>query len=47
MVAAYYKRLSGDNEEEKLKCAKAWTRWEEATSHLYICKYFELLKLYK
>jgi len=36
MITAYYKRLSGDNEEEKLRCAKAWTKWEEAISHLYI-----------
>eukprot|EP00833_Pecoramyces_ruminatium_P011404 jgi/Orpsp1_1/1185436/evm.model.c7180000093745.1 len=36
MVVAYYKRLSGKDEKEKLRCAKAWTRWEEAISHLYI-----------
>lgn len=24
MMAAYYKRLTGDNEEEKLDCADAW-----------------------
>jgi proline iminopeptidase len=24
MMAAYYKRLTGDNEEEKLACAEAW-----------------------
>jgi len=36
LVKAYYKRLTSDNEKEKLRCAKAWTRWEEATSKLYI-----------
>ena len=35
MMSAYYRRLTGDNEEEKLKCATAWTRWEMATSCLY------------
>ncbi|ORX41916.1 peptidase S33, proline iminopeptidase 1 [Piromyces finnis] len=35
-IVAYYKRLTSNNEEEKLKCAKAWTKWEEATSKLYI-----------
>lgn len=36
MMQAYYKRLTGDNEEEKLKCADAWSRWETSTSKLLI-----------
>jgi len=36
MIVAYYKRLTSENVEEKLRCAKAWTRWEESTSKLYI-----------
>ncbi|KAH6681594.1 prolyl aminopeptidase serine peptidase [Halenospora varia] len=36
MMAAYYKRLTGDNEEEKLKCAGAWSTWETATSKLIV-----------
>ncbi|KAE9975973.1 hypothetical protein EG328_002899 [Venturia inaequalis] len=36
MMAAYYKRLTGDNEEEKLDCADAWSRWEAATSKLLV-----------
>jgi len=35
-IVAYYKRLTSENEKVKLDCAKAWTRWEEATSKLYI-----------
>ncbi|QDS75806.1 hypothetical protein FKW77_000245 [Venturia effusa] len=36
MMAAYYKRLTGDNEEEKVDCADAWSRWEAATSKLLV-----------
>ncbi|PSS16957.1 hypothetical protein M430DRAFT_51279 [Amorphotheca resinae ATCC 22711] len=36
MMKAYYKRLTGDNEEEKLKCAGAWSSWETATSKLMV-----------
>ena len=36
MIAAYYKRLIGDNEEEKLKCAGAWSSWESSTVKLII-----------
>lgn len=32
MMSAYYRRLTGNDEEEKLKCAKAWTTWEMTTS---------------
>ncbi len=35
-VAAYYKRLTGNDEEEKLRCAKAWSTWEMATSQLKV-----------
>ncbi|KAJ6646210.1 putative proline iminopeptidase, partial [Pseudolycoriella hygida] len=36
LIAAYYKRLTGNNEEEKLRCAKAWSNWEMATSRLKV-----------
>lgn len=36
LVNAYYKRLTGCNEEEKLVCAKAWSTWECATSKLFV-----------
>lgn len=32
MMAAYYKRLTGSNEGEKLKCAGTWSTWEMATA---------------
>ena len=32
----YYLKLTGQNEEEKLKFAKAWTTWEMATSKLFV-----------
>ena len=31
MMAAYHRRLTGDNEAEKLACAKAWSQWEGGT----------------
>lgn len=31
MMAAYHRRLTGDNEHEKLACAKAWSQWEGGT----------------
>jgi proline iminopeptidase len=34
LVRAYYKRLTGDNYEEQLKSARAWSKWEGATSKL-------------
>jgi len=34
LIAAYYKRLTGPDEEERLKAAKAWSRWEGATVSL-------------
>jgi len=36
LMAAYYKRLTGDNEEEKLRCARAWSVWEMSTSRLFV-----------
>lgn len=36
MMKAYYKRLTGENEEEKFKAAAAWSRWETATSKLAV-----------
>ena len=32
----YYRRLTGTNEEEKIKFARAWTKWEMSTSHLFV-----------
>lgn len=34
MVAAYYKRLTGENELARMAAAKAWARWEGQTSTL-------------
>lgn len=34
LVSAYYKRLTGENREERLKCAQAWSVWEASTSKL-------------
>ncbi|MDK2776559.1 MAG: prolyl aminopeptidase [Pseudomonadota bacterium] len=31
MMAAYHRRLTGENEHEKLACAKAWSQWEGGT----------------
>ena len=31
-VSAYYHRLTGTDESEKLRCAKAWSVWEGSTS---------------
>ncbi|WP_413576024.1 prolyl aminopeptidase [Bdellovibrio sp. HCB290] len=36
MVTAYYKRLTHENRETRLEAAKAWSKWEAATSRLYI-----------
>jgi proline iminopeptidase len=36
MIKAYYKRLTGDDEEEKLKCAGAWSTWESSTVELIV-----------
>lgn len=34
LVAAYYRRLTGDNVEERLTAARAWAVWEASTSKL-------------
>lgn len=36
MISAYYKRLTSGDEKEKLKYAKAWTKYEMSTSKLYV-----------
>ena len=36
ILTGYWRRLNGTNEEEKLKFAKAWTKWEMATSYLLV-----------
>ncbi|MEG9861881.1 MAG: prolyl aminopeptidase [Parvularculales bacterium] len=34
MMGAYYKRLTGDDPEEQLACAQAWSMWEGSTISL-------------
>lgn len=36
MVTAYYKRLTHENSEIRLQAAKAWSKWEAATSRLIV-----------
>ncbi|KAK7953476.1 proline iminopeptidase [Apiospora saccharicola] len=37
LMQAYYKRLTNDDDEdEQLKCADAWSRWEVSTSKLIV-----------
>jgi len=36
LMSAYHRRLTGNDENEKIKCARAWTKWEMATSRLYV-----------
>lgn len=36
IVGAYYRRLTGPDEAERLKCARHWSLWEMATSRLFI-----------
>lgn len=35
MVAAYYRRLTSDNELQRMAAAKAWSKWEGRTSTLH------------
>lgn len=35
LVHSYYRRLMGEDEDEQLKLAQAWSRWEMRTSRLY------------
>jgi len=34
LLGAYYRRLTGSDREEQLRCARAWSKWEGATSWL-------------
>jgi proline iminopeptidase len=34
-ISAYYKRLTGDDEQVRLSAARAWSVWEGATSKLF------------
>ncbi len=36
MVAAYHRRLTGDDEAERLRAARAWSVWEGSTSKLFV-----------
>lgn len=36
MVTAYYKRLTHEDRNIRLEAAKAWSKWEAATSRLYM-----------
>jgi len=36
LISAFHRRVTGNNEEEKLKSGRAWTTWEMATSRLYV-----------
>jgi len=35
LITAYRKRLIGDDPEEQIKAARAWTQWENTTSNLF------------
>lgn len=35
LVAAYYRRLTSEDETTRVEAAKAWSVWEASTSHLY------------
>ena len=36
LLSAFHRRVTGDDEEEKMKCAKAWSSWEMSTSKLEV-----------
>lgn len=36
MIAAYHRRLVGDDSVEQLRAARAWSVWEASTSHLLV-----------
>lgn len=38
ILNSYYRRLIGNDQEEKIKFAKMWTKWEMATSKLFVNK---------
>lgn len=35
-VSAYYRRLTGEDENVRLQAAKVWSTWEASTSHLHV-----------
>jgi proline iminopeptidase len=35
LVAAYYRRLTGNDTQEQMACAKAWSQWEASTLSLH------------
>lgn len=35
LVGAYHKRLTGNDEAEKIRCAQAWSKWEATTMKLH------------
>ena len=35
LMAAYHRRLTGDDPRARLEAARAWSVWEHSTSHLY------------
>ncbi|XP_077978391.1 putative proline iminopeptidase [Glandiceps talaboti] len=35
-MSAYYRRLTGDDDEKKLECARSWSAWECGTAKLLI-----------
>jgi proline iminopeptidase len=37
-VKAYYKRLTSSDEKLRLEAAKVWSKWESATSYLFVKK---------
>ncbi|CAI8030209.1 Probable proline iminopeptidase [Geodia barretti] len=34
LISAYHRRLTGDDEQEKVRCARSWSQWELMTSRL-------------
>ena len=36
MMGAYYRRLTGDDDTQRLLCAQRWSQWEMATSRLFV-----------
>ena len=36
LIQAYYERLTGNDARIQLECAKAWSKWECATSKLFV-----------
>jgi proline iminopeptidase len=36
MMGAYYRRMTGEDDEMRVEAAKIWSRWELATSRLFV-----------